>query len=30
MPACLVRVIPVSGAQHAWLHEMLHAAVHSM
>ena len=30
MPACRVRVIPVSGAQQAWLHEMLHAAVHSM
>src|SRR4051812_32695874 len=30
MPACRVRVIPVSGAQHAWLHEMLQAAVHSM
>src|SRR5438552_1516002 len=30
MPASRVRVIPVSGAQHAWLHEMLQAAVHSM
>jgi hypothetical protein len=30
MPAWRVRVIPVSGAQQAWLHEMLHAAVHSM
>jgi hypothetical protein len=30
MPACLVRVIPVSGAQQASAHEMLQAAVHSM
>src|SRR4051812_44438142 len=30
MPACRVRVMPVSGAQHAWAHEMLQAAVHSM
>jgi hypothetical protein len=30
MPACRVRVMPVSGAQQAWLHEMLQAAVHSM
>src|SRR6476659_7585857 len=30
MPALRVRVMPVSGAQHAWLHEMLQAAVHSM
>ena len=30
MPACRVRVMPVSGAQQAWKHEMLQAAVHSM
>ena len=30
MPAWRVRVMPVSGAQHAWAHEMLQAAVHSM
>jgi hypothetical protein len=30
MPALRVRVIPVSGAQHDWLHEMLQAAVHSI
>ena len=30
MPACRVRVMPVSGAQHDWKHEMLQAAVHSM
>ena len=30
MPAWRVRVMPVSGAQHAWLQEMLQAAVHSM
>src|SRR5205809_4748743 len=30
MPAWRVFVMPVSGAQQAWLHEMLHAAVHSM
>jgi hypothetical protein len=30
MPAFRVRVIPVSGAQQAWAHEMLQAAVHSM
>jgi len=30
MPDCRVRVMPVSGAQHASVHEMLHAAVHSM
>ncbi|OLD15224.1 MAG: hypothetical protein AUJ01_12675 [Acidobacteria bacterium 13_1_40CM_3_65_5] len=30
MPAWRVRVMPVSGAQQAWLHEMLQAAVHSM
>src|SRR3954453_2263188 len=30
MPACRVRVMPVSGAQQAWLHEMLQAAVHSI
>ena len=30
MPAWRVRVMPVSGAQHAWLHEMLQAAVHSI
>ena len=30
MPACRVRVMPVSGAQHASVHEILHAAVHSM
>ncbi len=29
MPAWRVRVMPVSGAQHAWLQEMLQAAVHS-
>ena len=29
MPAWRVRVMPVSGAQQAWLHEMLQAAVHS-
>ena len=30
MPDCRVRVMPVSGAQHASVHEMLQAAVHSM
>src|SRR6185436_10866276 len=30
MPAWRVRVMPVSGAQHASVHEMLQAAVHSM
>src|SRR3954452_3718430 len=30
MPAWRVLVMPVSGAQQAWLHEMLHAAVHSI
>ena len=30
MPAWRVRVMPVSGAQHAWVQEMLQAAVHSM
>ena len=30
MPLWRVRVMPVSGAQHASVHEMLHAAVHSM
>ena len=30
MPAWRVRVMPVSGAQQAWVHEMLQAAVHSM
>ena len=30
MPACRVRVMPVSGAQQAWAHEMLQAAVHSI
>src|SRR6059058_2481619 len=30
MPAWRVRVMPVSGAQQAWAHEMLQAAVHSM
>ena len=30
MPACRVRVMPVSGAQHASVQEMLQAAVHSM
>ena len=30
MPALRVFVIPVSGAQHASVHEMLQAAVHSM
>src|SRR5437660_5516988 len=30
MPAWRVFVMPVSGAQQAWLHEMLQAAVHSM
>jgi hypothetical protein len=30
MPACRVRVMPVSGAQHASVHEMLQAAVHSI
>ena len=30
MPALRVFVMPVSGAQHASVHEMLHAAVHSM
>src|SRR5829696_5444069 len=30
MPALRVRVMPVSGAQHDWLHEILQAAVHSM
>jgi hypothetical protein len=29
MPAWRVRVIPVSGAQQACVHEMLQAAVHS-
>src|SRR5688500_20407407 len=29
IPAWRVRVMPVSGAQQAWLHEMLQAAVHS-
>src|SRR5687768_1449273 len=30
MPALRVFVMPVSGAQHASAHEMLHAAVHSI
>jgi hypothetical protein len=30
IPACRVRVMPVSGAQQACAHEMLQAAVHSM
>src|SRR5580693_3498530 len=30
MPACRVRVMPVSGAQQAWSQEILQAAVHSM
>ena len=30
IPAWRVRVMPVSGAQHASAHEMLQAAVHSM
>ena len=30
MPAWRVRVMPVSGAHTAWLHEMLQAAVHSI
>jgi hypothetical protein len=30
MPACRVRVMPLSGAQHAWKQEILQAAVHSM
>src|SRR5512132_3686698 len=30
IPAWRVRVIPVSGAQQAWLQEILQAAVHSM
>ena len=30
MPAFRVRVMPVSGAQQAWLQEMLQAAVHSI
>src|SRR6185436_19104722 len=30
MPAWRVRVMPVSGAQQDWLHEMLQAAVHSI
>src|SRR5579864_137337 len=30
IPAWRVRVMPVSGAQHASVHEMLQAAVHSM
>ena len=30
MPAWRVLVMPVSGAQHASVQEMLHAAVHSM
>ena len=30
MPALRVRVMPVSGAQQAWAHEMLQAAVHSI
>jgi hypothetical protein len=30
IPACRVRVIPVSGAQHASAQEILHAAVHSI
>ena len=30
MPAWRVRVMPVSGAHTAWVHEMLQAAVHSM
>src|SRR5260370_672875 len=30
IPACRVRVMPVSGAQQACVQEMLHAAVHSI
>ena len=30
IPVCRVLVIPVSGAQHASVHEMLQAAVHSI